>query len=51
MLSRAADSLYWMNRYIERAENVARILDVKLQLMLDLSVNTTEQWESLLIPS
>ena len=37
-----------MNRYIERAENVARILDVKLQLMLDLSVNTTEQWESLL---
>ena len=37
-----------MNRYIERAENIARILDVKLQLMLDLSVNTTEQWESLL---
>ncbi len=36
MLSRVADSLYWMGRYIERAENDARILDVNLQLLLDL---------------
>lgn len=36
MLSRVADSLYWMSRYIERAENIARILDVKLSLLLDL---------------
>jgi uncharacterized alpha-E superfamily protein len=36
MLSRVADSLYWMSRYIERAENNARILDVNLQLLLDL---------------
>ncbi len=35
MLSRVAESLYWMNRYVERAENNARILDVNLQLMLD----------------
>jgi uncharacterized alpha-E superfamily protein len=35
MLSRVAHSLYWMSRYIERAENVARLLDVNLQLMLD----------------
>jgi len=35
MLSRVADSLYWMSRYIERSENVARLLDVNLQLMLD----------------
>lgn len=35
MLSRVADSLYWMSRYIERAENMARILDVNLNLMLD----------------
>jgi len=35
MLSRVANSLYWMSRYIERAENVARILDVNLQLLLD----------------
>ena len=36
MLSRVADSLYWMSRSVERAENIARILDVNLQLMLDL---------------
>ncbi len=35
MLSRVANSLYWMARYLERAENVARILDVNLQLSLD----------------
>ncbi|WP_206026108.1 alpha-E domain-containing protein [Roseimicrobium sp. ORNL1] len=35
MLSRVANSLYWMSRYIERAENIARLLDVNLQLMLD----------------
>jgi uncharacterized alpha-E superfamily protein len=35
MLSRVANSLFWMSRYIERAENVARILDVNLQLLLD----------------
>src|SRR5438876_5273980 len=35
MLSRVANSLFWMSRYLERAENVARILDVNLQLLLD----------------
>ena len=35
MLSRVADSLYWLARYIERAENVSRILDVNLQVTLD----------------
>ena len=39
MLSRVADSLYWMSRYIERAENMARILDVNLNLMLDVPGN------------
>ena len=28
MLSRVASSLYWMSRYVERAENTARVLDV-----------------------
>ncbi|HEY3860683.1 MAG TPA: alpha-E domain-containing protein [Verrucomicrobiae bacterium] len=37
MLSRVANCLYWMSRYIERAENIARIVDVNLQLLLDLS--------------
>ncbi len=35
MLSRVANSLFWMSRYIERAENTARIVDVNLQLLLD----------------
>jgi uncharacterized alpha-E superfamily protein len=37
MLSRVADSLYWMSRYLERAEHTARLLDVDLQLRLDQS--------------
>jgi uncharacterized alpha-E superfamily protein len=36
MLSRVAHSLYWMARYTERAENIARIVDVNLQLLLDM---------------
>jgi uncharacterized alpha-E superfamily protein len=35
MLSRVAESLYWMSRYLERAENVARLLDIGLYLELD----------------
>jgi uncharacterized alpha-E superfamily protein len=34
MLSRTADHLYWMSRYIERAENLARLLDVTHQMSL-----------------
>jgi uncharacterized alpha-E superfamily protein len=49
MLSRVADSLYWMSRYIERAENVARFIDVNLHLMLDLPAGASEQWKPLVI--
>lgn len=35
MLSRVAHSLYWMSRYIERAENIARLLEVNLQFLVD----------------
>jgi uncharacterized alpha-E superfamily protein len=35
MLSRVADSLYWMSRYLERAEHTARLVDVEMQLWLD----------------
>jgi uncharacterized alpha-E superfamily protein len=47
MLSRVADSIYWMSRYIERAENVARFIDVNLNLMLDLPVGSSQQWRPL----
>lgn len=35
MLSRVASSIYWLNRYIERAENYARFIEVNLNLTLD----------------
>lgn len=48
MLSRVADSLYWMSRYLERAENTARLMDVDLQLQLDQSGETgSEHWRRL----
>src|SRR5712675_618923 len=47
MLSRVADSIYWMGRYIERAENVARFIDVNLNLNLDLPAGSAEQWQPL----
>ena len=47
MLSRVADSIYWLNRYIERAENVARFVDVNLNLMLDLPAGMPQQWKPL----
>ncbi|MBM3845880.1 MAG: alpha-E domain-containing protein [Verrucomicrobia bacterium] len=47
MLSRVADSIYWMARYVERAENVARFIDVNFQLMLDGPGGSGQQWEPL----
>ena len=47
MLSRVADSIYWMSRYVERAENVARFIEVNLNLMLDLPVGSAQQWQPL----
>ena len=47
MLSRVADSIYWMSRYIERAENVARFVDVTLTLILDMPLDTLQQWQPL----
>jgi uncharacterized alpha-E superfamily protein len=48
MLSRAADALYWMCRYAERAENVARFLDVSLQVMLDMPDTHDDPWEGVI---
>ncbi|TFD92850.1 alpha-E domain-containing protein [Jeotgalibacillus sp. R-1-5s-1] len=51
MLSRVADSLYWMSRNIERAENNARVLGVQLIQMLEASSEETlarHDWETVL---
>ena len=48
MLSRVADSLFWLGRYTERAENYARFIDVNFNLSLDLPPGIKEQWDPLL---
>ncbi len=50
MLSRVADSLYWMSRYLERAEHTTRILDVNLNLMLDEGPTSADRrWQRVLL--
>jgi uncharacterized alpha-E superfamily protein len=48
MLSRTADSLYWLSRYIERAEHLARILGVaqRLAALPSAYAGTSNEWES-----
>lgn len=50
MLSRVANYLYWLSRYVERAEHTARLLDVNLAQMLEDSPEATgRRWELSLI--
>src|SRR6516164_9670252 len=42
MLSRVADSLYWMSRYLERAEHTARVINVQLSLILEHGAGSDE---------
>jgi uncharacterized alpha-E superfamily protein len=51
MLSRVAESIYWMSRYVERAENVARFVDVNINLALDSSLGIDQQWGPLVSTS
>jgi uncharacterized alpha-E superfamily protein len=48
MLSRVANSIYWMARYIERAENLSRFIDVTLNVILDQPDSLYQQWEPLI---
>src|SRR5450759_3130487 len=50
MLSRVAESLYWLSRYLERAEHTARLIDVHLNSMLDQAVGDENlRWQRLLL--
>ena len=49
MLGRVANTIYWMNRYLERAENYARFMDVNYNLSLELPPNEEEQWKPLIV--
>jgi len=48
MLSRVAERIYWMARYLERAENTARLINVDAHLHLDLPKGTTLGWSPLI---
>ncbi len=47
MLSRVADCVYWMNRQIERAENVARAVETTLDLALEGTISPGRLWNGL----
>ncbi len=47
MLSRVAENLYWLSRYVERAENTARIVSVNANLLLDLPKGIAPGWQPL----
>ena len=48
MLGRTANGLYWMFRYIERAENIARLLGAAMRVSLTRSGSGTEDWDGVL---
>ena len=47
MLSRVADSIYWMNRQIERAENIARATETTLDLAIEGGIDQGRLWNAL----
>ena len=51
MLSRTASSLYWLQRYLERAESTARLLEGTLNLSLDLPEEAEDAWEAVVTTS
>ena len=48
MLSRVAETLYWTARYIERADNIARLVNVNNLLLMDLPKGISSRWEPVL---
>jgi uncharacterized alpha-E superfamily protein len=49
LLGRTANGLYWMNRYIERAENMARLVDAGLRMALTRTASPAEEWHSVVL--
>ncbi|RDH44983.1 alpha-E domain-containing protein [Zooshikella ganghwensis] len=48
MLARVIETIYWMARYLERAENIARLINVNSHLLLDLPKGISPGWEPLI---
>lgn len=48
MLARVVETIYWMARYLERAEDMARLINVNAHLIMDMPKGTTLGWEPIL---
>ncbi|MDH6268938.1 putative alpha-E superfamily protein [Rhizobium sp. SG_E_25_P2] len=48
MLGRTANGLFWMSRYLERAENTARLIDAGFRMSLTRSTESEEDWDGVL---
>ncbi|MEO9824039.1 MAG: alpha-E domain-containing protein [Paracoccaceae bacterium] len=48
MLGKTAGGLFWMFRYLERAENNARLIEAGFRIALTRSVDTSDEWKSLI---
>jgi uncharacterized alpha-E superfamily protein len=49
MLSRSAERLYWLARYLERTENIARLVNVHMNLLMDLPKGVEMSWRQLIL--
>ncbi len=49
LLGRTANGLYWMNRYIERAESIARLVDAGLRMAITRTSSSSEEWSSVVV--
>ena len=49
MLSRVAERLYWMARYLERAENTARLTKAYTHLIMDIPAGAQPGWDILVL--
>jgi uncharacterized alpha-E superfamily protein len=49
LLSKVAERVYWMARYVERAENTARLIEANARMLLDLPVRVEEGWRPLVV--
>ena len=51
MISRVAENCFWMHRYVERAENTARLLHVNRNFVLDVNVPQEHRWHPVVVVS
>lgn len=51
MISRVAESCFWLHRYVERAENTARLLEVNRLFLLDVSLPELQRWQPVVVVS